>query len=110
MSLQDGVADCRDMLARCRDVANSGQWKDLVTSGNAYMEAFDQLKAEVAQANPDDEDLLVMRSLEIEQRQLIGLIRRRQQAIQEQLKVLSDAQRRLHRVRDMAQAIEEGRL
>lgn len=111
MSLQGGVSACLDLLARCCDAANNGRWQRLAAIGDDYMTAFEQLKSEIDRDGPgNEEDLLVMQKLEHEQRKLIRLVRQRQEAVQEQLQALGDARRRLHRVRDMTQVIEEGRL
>jgi len=111
MSLRGGVSACLDMLARCREAANSGRWQSLAEAGNDYMTAFEQLKSDIAHGRlTDEEDMQAMQDLEREQRQLIRLVRQRQQAIQDQLQVLGDARKRLNRMQDMSQAIDGGRL
>jgi len=106
MSLKGNVSECLELLAKCREAANSSRWQSLAKVGNDYMVAFEKLKHDLAHRSHDDEgDWQAMQNLECEQRRLIRLVRHRQEAIRDQLEVLGDAKDRLNRIQSMSQGI-----
>ncbi|HKJ82803.1 MAG TPA: hypothetical protein VJ961_02140 [Mariprofundaceae bacterium] len=100
------MSECLDLLAKCREAANSSRWQSLAKVGGDYMEAFEKLKYDLVHCSQrGEEDWQAMQNLECEQRRLIRLVRQRQEAIQEQLQVLRDAKDRLNRMQDISQGI-----
>lgn len=104
--MKDKLSDCLNLLERCRDAVDAGHWDRLAELEQDYMTAFGRLEIDVSNvASISEKDVLFMRKLEQEQRQLVRLTRRKQQVVRSQLGILNDAQNRLQRTKHFSQRI-----
>ncbi len=101
-----GPTACLARLAHAHSMASAGQWESLAGFERNYMVTFGRLKADMEAVGPvPEEGVSPMRKLEQEQRRLARLIRRRQQVIRDQLRILDDDRTRLQRVKHLSRTI-----